>query len=339
LSRNFKHGTAISLILLTTALLVAIFSQSLSIVSAQSTDATVVMLPSTGGTTSPVAGTYTYPNGTMIQLAATADPGYVFQYWIVSGDVTPGHENPTPVYITDPDTGDIIGGIPRPAVPTGIDSLVFATNPVNVTCGYGYTYSYQAFFAPSSGVTPTGNNATVIIMPTTGGTVSPTPGQYSYTNGSVITFAATPNTGYAFSYWLVTGDFTQGHTPASFTYIADDNGNIIAQIPRQSATPGLDSLSFTQNPAKVTCGYGYTYTYTAVFTPVSTTTPIPPVTATPTPVAATPTPTPVVTQAPTPTPSPVPASGDMTTTIIIVAVVVVIIIIIVIAAVMMRRKK
>ncbi len=338
MSRNFKHRNAISLILLTTALIVTIFSQSLSIVSAQTTDATVVILPTTGGTTSPAAGTYTYPNGTMITLSATASAGYTFQYWVVSGNVTPGHETPSPVYIYDPDTGAIIGEIPRAALPTGIDSLVFTANPANITCGYGYEYSYQAVFTPT-GSTPTGNNATVIIMPTVGGTVSPAPGMYSYTNGTVITFSATANSGYVFSYWLVTGDFTQGHTPASYTYIADDNGNIIAQIPRTSASPGLDSLAFTTNPASVTCGYGYTYTYTAFFTPVSTV-PSPVVTATPTPVAATPTPTQAPTQAPTPTPAPTAApSGDMTTTIIIAVVVIVIIIIIVIAALMMRRKK
>jgi hypothetical protein len=339
LSRNLKHGTAISLILLTTALLVAVFGQSLNIVSAQD-EATVVVLPTSGGTTTPGAGTYTYANGTVITLSATPATGYVFQYWIVAGETTPGHEPQNPIYITDPTTGEIIGGITRPPLVTGIDSLVFSTNPVNITCGYGYTYSYQAVFLPTSVASPTpaptgaaGQNATVIIMPTTGGTVSPTPGQYTYANGTVITFSATPAAGYKFSYWIATGDFAQSHTPATYSYIADENGTILAQIPRVDVT-GIDSLVFTQNPAHVTCGYGYTFTYTAYFTPVSTTTPTPTVA----PATATPTPTPVVTQAPTPSPTPAP-SGDMTTTIIIAVVVIVVIIIIVIAAVLMRRKK
>ena len=338
-----KHFAAIGL-----ALLIATLVASTLPVQAQSdSDATVVMLPTTGGTTSPAAGTTNYyPNGTTITLTATPDSGYVFSYWVVSGDLTQGHTTTTYTYISD-ENGTIIAQIPHPST-SGIDSLVFTANPANISCGYGYTYNYQAVFTSSTGVSPTPApsgtlaNATVIVMPTTGGSVSITPqggstsagpGQYSFSNGTVITFNATPDSGYTFKNWVITGDFTQGHTPPSYTYIADENGTIIAQIPLPD-TNQIDSLTFTQNPATVTCGYGYTFVYTAIFQSASTTSPSPTQST-----SVAPSESPTATVAPTteaPTASPAPA--DMTSTYIIIVVVVIIIIIIIIAAAMMRRK-
>jgi hypothetical protein len=328
MSRNLKHTTVLSIILLAAAMLTALCMTFTA--SAQSDVATVVVLPSVGGTTNPVAGTYEYANGTIIQLSATPDAGYAFHYWIVSGDVTPGHQPGRTNMVIDPETGEIIANFTLPPALTAIDSLIIDTNSINITCGYGYTYTYQAVFTAPTDIPPTAQNATVIIMPTTGGTVTPAPGMYSYPEFTVITFSATPSSGYEFKYWIATGNFTEGHTPPTYTYITDDNGTVIAQIPKPNIS-GIDSVTFTANPATVTCGYGYTYTYTAIFAPVA---------ATPTPAPTTAPPTVAPTVAPTtaaPTASPAPA--DMTSTYIIVAVVVVIIIIVAIAAMMMRRKK
>lgn len=72
-----------------------------------------------------------------------------------------------PNYVVDPDTGQVIGIFPRPPSTTGIDALVFTVNPANISCGYGYTYQYQAVFDPV--------NATVPPIPTSTPPASQTP--------------------------------------------------------------------------------------------------------------------------------------------------------------------
>jgi hypothetical protein len=103
------------MLLLTTALLIAVFSQALIVANAQTDVATVIIQPSMGGTTNPASGTYMYPNGTDIVLTATASPGYTFQYWVASGDLTPGHTQGQTSVIADPETGEIIATISRPS--------------------------------------------------------------------------------------------------------------------------------------------------------------------------------------------------------------------------------
>ncbi len=319
------------------ALLFAAVSQNVNIAVAQTNVATVIVMPTTGGTTDPTPGEYTYSNGTNIVLRAIPDSGYTFSYWIVSGDLTTGHtaSQSQPVAIINPDTGEIVGYFPAVGSTAAIDSLTFKNNPTNITCGYGYSYTYTAIFAPVSAPSPAPGpvDAVVIVMPTTGGTVTPAAGRHTYSNGTVIDISATPASGYEFKYWLVSGDFTPGHTGTQYSFIQDDNGNIIGQVPRPSVT-GIDSITFTANPAHITCGYGYTYTYTAIFGPVAATTSPTPTT---TPVATTAQPTATASPVPTATPT-APATTDWTMWIII-AVIAIVMIIAVVAAVMMRRKK
>jgi hypothetical protein len=159
---------------------------------------------------------------------------------------------------------------------------------------------------------------------------------YTYANGTKIGISATPDPGYEFKYWVVTGNYTPGHEALQYSIVTDENGNVIGQIPKAQFT-GIDALTFTTNPAQITCGYGYTYTYTAIFGKVATTTsptPTPTLIATAQPTA---TPSPAATASPTP--SPTPTSGTDMTTLIVVAVAIVIIIVVVLAAVMLRRKK
>jgi hypothetical protein len=297
--------------------------------------ATVVVLPTSGGTTNPAPGTYVYGKNTNIVLSATASSGYKFAYWIAAGTVTPGHTTSQGSSIVDPETGQVIAQFPRPS--TGqIDSLVFTANPTNITCGYGYTYQYQAVFTlinePSP--SPGSMDAVVIVMPTTGGTVNPSAGRYTYSNSSIISLSATPNSGFVFKYWLVSGDNTPGHGAGGFSSIADpDTGQIIAQFPRLDAS-GIDTLTFTNNNLRITCGYGYTYTYTAIFEQAPAPTPTPVATTTPNPTT---TPQATASASPTPTHEPTETSGDMT--LIIVAAVVIIAIIVAVLIIMMRRKK
>ena len=346
MNRNIRKATALTLILVVSTILLSALGSLPA--NAQTTDQAIVIVQnSTGGTTIPAAGNYSYTNGTNIVLTATPDLGYVFQYWIASGSYTPGHSTGLPSYIIDPDTGAIIGTFPSIPSVSGIDSLVFTRNPTNITCGYGYTYTYQAVFAASNATVPTNSTAVVVILPSTFGTTNPAAGTYTYNAGTNITLLATPISGYAFHYWVVSGNFTPGHVQPLFnvTYIVDpDTGQIIGGIPRPTIPSGMDSLVFSINPANVTCGYGNTFTYEAVFTPATSASPSPTSTATVAPTAtiaptASPTVAPTAIPSASPTATPQSTTGDNTTIIIVAAAIVVIIIIVAVVALMMRRKK
>jgi hypothetical protein len=329
---RLNKATSLSIILLATLLTVAI-SQSTTIVAAQTDVATVIVMPTNGGTTDPAPGQYTYANGTTITIKAIPDSGYTFSYWLISGDLFPGHttSQAIPSTIIDPDTGQTIQSFPTVPRNTAIDTLTFTANPANITCGYGYSYTYTAIFTAINAPNPTpgSTDAVVIVMPTNGGNVNPQAGMYNYPNGTAIVLSATPNSGYQFSYWLISGGLTAGHPSGAPSQVVNPDTGEVAVVPRpaepQSAT-GVDSLTFTANPTRITCGYGYTYTYTAVFSKVSDTS---------TPTAS---PTQIATASPNPTATPTSGSGTDWTTWIIVIVVVVVIIIVLVTAVLLRKK-
>ena len=52
---------------------------------------TLIVKSAVGGSTNPRSGTYFYAIDATVTLTATADEGYVFQYWVISGGPLPGH--------------------------------------------------------------------------------------------------------------------------------------------------------------------------------------------------------------------------------------------------------
>jgi hypothetical protein len=104
------------------------------------TAAIVVVLAAAGGTTSPAAGTYALEDASALTLTATANSGWQFSHWTISG-ASIDH-----------------GGAPVNLTPTD--------NPYSVDHGYGYTYYYQPVFTPTGSSEPT----------PTGATPTPTPG-------------------------------------------------------------------------------------------------------------------------------------------------------------------
>jgi hypothetical protein len=277
---------------------------------------------------------YTYSNGTTITINAIPDSGYTFSYWLISGDILQGHTTAQtqPSTIIDPDTGQVIQAFPIHPSTTAIDTLTFTTNPANITCGYGYSYTYTAIFAPINQPSPApgSSDAVVIVMPTTGGTVSPAAGSHNYSNGTAIVLTATPDSGYVFQYWLISGQLTAGHSTGVPSQVIDPITGEVTMVPRSaepSALTGIDSLTFTTNPTHITCGYGYTYIYTAIFAKVAAT------------ASPAPTSTPVATASPVLTSTPVAQAGTDWTLLIIVAVVVIVVIMAAVVAVMMRKKK
>ena len=210
---------------------------------APSETAIAVIVAAVGGTTDPAAGTYTYNYADTISITATPDSGYRFLYWVISGAYTPGHNIPPIIYPTDIQLTDpnFVPDFPSPST-VAYNNLVVSTNPLNIICGYGYTYVYQPVFtptAPTPGVTT--GDAVVVVLDSIGGSTNPGPGTYYYTDGTTISLTATPDSGYEFVTWVAVGE--ENHP-----------------------------TTFTDNPTAITCGYGYTYDYQAMFEPTGTTT-------------------------------------------------------------------
>lgn len=205
------------------------------------TKAIVVVSASVGGTTNPESGAYTYGEGETVILQATASSGFKFQYWIIRGTYTPGHNEPPINYpenaAADPNW---VPAFPSPSA-VAEDSLIVSTNPLTVICGYGYTYVYEPVFVPTT-APPATSEAVVVVVDAIGGTTNPGPGTYYYLDGSTISLSATPNSGYDFVYWVAVGE--DGHP-----------------------------MTITDNPTNIVCGYGYTYSYQAMFAPEGATQP------------------------------------------------------------------
>jgi len=260
LKTNKKTLTAISV--LTLSLILMLGSTSLTL--AQENEATIIILPAAGGTTSPEPDTYVYPEGTEITLEATPDEGFQFLYWVVSGEFTPNQPgqtegNPNEV---------IVDGEPIPIVRfPEIDFLTFTNNPAQITCGFGYTYEYQPVFVPilsgmeqpdpvifdpldTFGEWPThfSDISLVGVSSTIGGETDPNVGRYIFGENAepTLTLTATPEEGYEFQYWIVTGDYMPGH----------------------GGDPSLDTNVIPVNPLEVNHGLGHSYNYEAVFTPI-----------------------------------------------------------------------
>ena len=82
--------------------------------------AIVVVLAAAGGTSTPAPGTYALADATNMKITATANSGWQFSHWTISGAPTTH------------------GGYPADFTPTD--------NPYTVGHGYGYTYYYQPVF-------------------------------------------------------------------------------------------------------------------------------------------------------------------------------------------------
>jgi uncharacterized repeat protein (TIGR02543 family) len=174
---------------------------------------------------SPYQATYHYSD--IVQLTATPDLGWSFSYW--SGDLA-GSTNPASLTITgnmavtayftenqytlmitiDPVDSGYVTAAPGGPYNYG-DVVTLTATPYD-----GYTFDHWSGDAsgsnPVTTVTMDDNKAviahftlieyslTIIVDPTTGGTVSVAPsGPYYY--GDIVTLTATANTGYTFNQW------------------------------------------------------------------------------------------------------------------------------------------
>jgi len=226
---------------------------------------TLTISDGAGGTVNPVAGAYTnYTAGSTVTVYETPSVGCVFSSWLVNGSAA-GSTNPLSFIITGNTTvqpvfnstltvSSGVGGTTTPVAGTYTNYTFGATVTVYETPSVGCVFSNWLVNGSDGGssnplsFTITGSttvqpvfNSTLIVISGTGGTTNPTAGTYTnYTVGSTVTIYETPNSGYAFSSWLVNGTDGGSTIPLSFTI----TGNTTVQ-PVFSANPTLVIVSGT----------------------------------------------------------------------------------------------
>jgi len=235
-----------------------------SVAMAQTSQAEVIVVNSIGGTTDPAAGDYFYNEGDTINITATAGDGFTFQYWVIQVLYTSATNQP-PVVV--PGEGEE----PWPTLPSSTtvaqDTAIITQNPLHIICGFGYTIMYQAVFVPTTTTLPSAGlaNAIVTVLSSTGGTTSPTPGTYTYANGSAINLKATASDGFEFKYWIITASYIVGTNQPQIV-IPGEGEEPWPQLPNPSQVASVNVVD-AHADLQILCGYGYTVNYQAVFAP------------------------------------------------------------------------
>jgi len=201
------------------------------------TQYTLTVSTTTGGTTSPIPGTYKYNEGTQVNVTAVPNSNYAFDSWSLDG-VTRS-ENPisismnqnhslvahfTPIYqaltisaqvggTTNPSPGTyqrqqgttvIVNAVPDTEYNFDhwiLDGVTYQSNPISVVMNTNH--SLTAYFSAIPPPPPTTYKLTVIS--TSEGTTDPVPGIHEETSGSTVRVTATPQSGFYFSHWELDG--------------------------------------------------------------------------------------------------------------------------------------
>lgn len=256
------------------------------IASGLPTQYTLQIMPSSGGRTSPQAGTHTYASGESVSVTATADSGFHFTNWTL--DAATYTANPITVAM---DTNHVLtanfaptvlpqytltitagsGGTTTPAPGTYtydsgvsvtvtaaansgykfknwlLDSAVSTSNPIVVLMTQNH--NLQAVFEP---VIPTKYSLTILVS--IGGSTSPAAGTYQYDIGASVSVSATATSGFIFSSWLLDGVvFTVN--PISITMNKDHT------LQAWFAVPTKRSLAISINGSGTTSPSAGTYSY------------------------------------------------------------------------------
>lgn len=187
-----KH---VGLVLLSSLLLLAASVAGTALAQSQ---ATVTILQSIGGTTSPGAGTYTFNDGTSVTITATGatDTGYTFANWIIL---------------------------------TSEGARISTDNPLTFTASAGATYTVQPNFNVITPINITSvkqnlaNAAIVVLLPAAGGSTIPREGAYAFTNATAFNITAMPLNGWTFSHWVISGNTSVSHGGAPVNLEPTDN--------------------------------------------------------------------------------------------------------------------
>ena len=253
---------------------------------------TTAASPSNGGTVSPTSGS-DYPSGTVVNLLATANPGYAFTNWTgpvantssasttvtmnAPESVTANFQTTVPVTVGSSPAGlsFTVDGTTYTHTQTltwtiGTNHTLATTSPQTPDAATQYTFASwsdsggisHSVTAPSTATTYTASfntsyQLTTAASPSNGGTVSPVSGSY-YPSGTVVSLLATANPGYAFTSWTgLVANTSSASTTVTMNAPQSVTANFQTTVPVTvgSSPPGL---SFTVD--------GTTYTSTQTLT-------------------------------------------------------------------------
>jgi len=239
---------------------------------------TISVSPLGSGFTSPAVGTYSYEEGTSVEVTATPLGDYLFGNWSLDGIVyssnpltvfmDSNHQlqavfeeeepPPPPVEYTLDISAGTIGGITNPALGTHTyeeNSVV----SVSALAQQGYKFDYWSLDDVWSTQNPIDvimtTNRTLIVyfeelssyslqisVATIGGTTNPSPGTYEYIEGIEVSVLAVPDQNYDFDYWTLDG-LASYYNPAQV--LIDQNHDLVVYFEEHSAPPqGIFSDNF-----------------------------------------------------------------------------------------------
>jgi hypothetical protein len=250
----------------------------------------------TGGTTNPAPGTYTYNGGTTVDVTATRSAGYRFSHWVLDGSnagsatlihvlmdsnhnlqavfaethtliiVAPqgGTTSPPPgTYTYDNPTDISVTALPNANY--RLDHWAFdgtdvgSANPVMVHVGSSHTL--QAVFTLIT--------YALTIQTTTGGSASPVPGTYAYIVGTNVQVTAAPSPDYVLDHWELDGVNVGSTSPytvpmngdhtlkAFFAYSPPPPPLSVSITPPSASIDVSESVTFTSTPGGGTPSYSY----------------------------------------------------------------------------------
>ncbi len=236
-----------------------------------------------GGTTTPIAGQYSYACGaTQQDVQPNPANGYRLDYWVVDGDVYSGNfvvvtmdrdhsvaayfTNLFPVTVYGADPAD--SGSSSPAAGTYLRAYG-STFSATAYPGSGYAFDYWSeashyatYFTPSISPIVDGNlylqphfktNADLTITVSgNGGTTNPSPGTWTYGGGTVVSVQASPYAYYSFDHWTLDG-VTGTENPISVTM--DANHALVAYFVPYCDLTITAGAGGTTNPAPGTYPY------------------------------------------------------------------------------------
>jgi PKD repeat protein len=245
---------------------------------------TLTISATTGGTTNPIPGTYTYSGGTTVAVNAISGSGYRFDHWVFDS-VAGSWPNPAGILMNGSHTLQAVfvethtltisvsqGGTTNPAPGT-----YTYDNPTNVSVqaipSANYFFDHWAYDGVDKGsqnpiIVYVGSshslypvfsliNYTLTIQTTTGGNTSPSPGTYVYSNGTTVGVTANPSANYTLDHWELDGSNVGSANP--YTVTMNQNRTLKAFFKPSSAPP---PLSVTISPSEATIYTTQTVTLT-----------------------------------------------------------------------------
>lgn len=263
---------------------------------------TLTIVAGAGGDTSPLAGTYPYSYGTVVQVTATASAGYKLSYWLLNGSNV-GSANPInvtmtvdatiqPVFVQDTIIITVVAGANGTVSPSGTQTLVIgasyqfvalpntnyvfdhwdlsganigSTNPLGLTAVSNMNgKTITAVFAPYV-VPPI--TMTVAVSPAEAGATTPAVGQVQLTPGTVTQFTATRVVGWDFVQWQLDST-AYSNNPLNLPIVQSMNGQTITVVFTRGKVTITASATVggTVNPTGLqilTIGQSYSYSATA----------------------------------------------------------------------------